>query len=115
MNGMDCAGLIIKPMVELGLPYPTIANYRREPRQEDFMRSFYEYMVPKLVKDVLPGDALTFRDATQTMHCAIYDIVNGKEYIIHSFATRRMVVEQRYDTEWRGKTTFCFAYPGVDD
>lgn len=114
-TGMDCAGLIIDILKLLEVPFPIWENYRREPVQADFLASFRKYLVQKPVKDRLPGDVILFRDGVMTMHCAVYDIVDGNEYIIHAFATRRKVVEELYNKQWREATTWCFAFPGVDD
>ena len=114
--GLDCVGLIMYIGVQLGHPMPVdYGAYRRAPKPEEFLRLFNEYMVRKRVIDMAPGDCVLLRDNMFTTHCCIYDIVNGQENIIHALAPRRRVLEEPFDEYYKGRATWCFAYPGVDD
>ena len=59
-----------------------------------------------------PGDIVLLRDNIFTCHTAILDYNN---YMIHSFASRRKVVQEFITDEWVGRMTYCFAFPGVED
>ena len=112
IHGVDCAGLIIAVAQELGLSKFDVANYRREPNQEQFIQHFRDQMREKPVVDREPGDIVLLRDNIFTCHTAILDHNN---YMIHAFAARRKVVREQITDEWTGRMTYCFAFPGVDD
>ena len=115
-HGIDCVGLVIKVAEEFNLLGGfDVSDYRREPDQYKFLDHFKEQMSEKLPADRKPGDVLLMRDRVFTCHSVFYDVVNGKEMIVHSFATRRKVVEEELTDEWRRNITHCFEYKGVDD
>jgi cell wall-associated NlpC family hydrolase len=113
--GVDCIGLILRVGTLIGCDMPSVTGYRRQPRPDVFLGMYHEHMVHKTFPDRKPGDVVLLRDQIFTTHCAIYDIVDGREMIIHSFAPRKMVVEEPFSDLYIGSTTWCFAYPGVDD
>lgn len=115
VHGVDCAGLVIAVAHELGLSEFDIANYRREPRKHIFIQHFRDNMHERAIADRLPGDVLLLRDRQFTCHAAILAMQGGRQSIIHAFAGRRQVVEEDYSADWRGRTTQCFAFPGLDE
>jgi len=115
-HGVDCVGLAIMVQKAHDPDWDhDITNYRREPDQGYFLSLFRELMVEKPIADRLPGDILLMRDRRFTCHCVFYDVKSGTEFIVHSYALRRKVVEEQLSTEWRNNTTHCFEFKGITD
>lgn len=113
--GIDCAGLTIVVAWGLRLSKFNIANYRREPKRDEFIGHFRNNMREKQIADRLPGDVVLIRDQMFTCHSAIVDKEGEQEYIIHAYAKRRKVVREPLTEEWLNRCTHCFAYPGCGD
>ncbi len=111
-QGIDCAGLVIAIAWGLRLSgYDYKADYRREPKPDEFIAAFRANMREKPIADRLSGDIVLIRDGRFTCHSAVIDGDN----MIHAFATRRKVVKERFTDDWLNRCTYCFAYPGVSD
>jgi hypothetical protein len=115
-HGVDCVGLVIKIQSALDPSWEyDVTDYRREPKQQEFIQNFRDLMVEKNPADRLPGDVLLMRDRRFTCHCVVYDVNSSEEYIIHSYALRRKVVEEPLSAEWKNNITHCFEFKGIVD
>lgn len=115
IHGVDCAGLIIVVAKALNISEFDIADYRREPKRDEFVNHFRNNMIEKNIADRKPGDVILIRDKMFTCHSVIFNIDQGQEIIIHAFASRKKVVEESYSDDWKRRTTQCFSYIGVED
>lgn len=112
--GVDCAGLIIVIAKALDLSDYDTTGYGRSPVPREFMREFEATMNRKPVGDTLPGDVLLFRDRQHTCHSALVADKGGSLTIIHAYASRRRVVEDRLDQgDWLARRSACFEFRGL--
>lgn len=117
--GIDCYGVIAWPCVRFGLPHYLRTNYPRTPQGVDFKRVFDENMVRVPLVKARDADVVVFSQIKYPCHCGILTTKNGQTHIIHSTASHRMVVEERYDQRMldhvRGKPLMAYSFPGVTD
>ena len=114
-NGIDCAGLVIVVGNELGLIEYDTFDYQRRTTGPDFMRHFRTNLESRPLREAEPGDVMLFRDKQFPCHSVILGEQRGGLTLIHAFASRRCVVEERLDQgDWLSRRTHCFKYPGVD-
>jgi NlpC/P60 family putative phage cell wall peptidase len=109
-GGVDCAGLIIEVGNGLGLFNERIAFqfYSRLPSGSFVRQACEAYLVPKPLKDKLPGDILLLNIHNEARHLAIYSDSNT---IIHAYALNKEVTEQHLDEVWQQRLVAAFAYP----
>jgi len=113
-RGIDCAGLVIVVGNSLGLVDYDTTNYQRKTHGQDFLNHFRMNMDEKPILDALPGDVLLFRDRQFPCHSVIIGERQGALTIIHAYAHRRKVIEERLDTEeWLQRRVACFKFRGI--
>lgn len=130
--GLDCAGLWIRVMTDLGLTDFDFTHYLREPDGETFDRLMSEHCVRVPLAAVGPGDALLMSYAKRIdsakapqgidspQHLAIITEVHGEQAyrVIHARADRR-VEEHDFDERWmrayRARVFRAYSMPGVID
>lgn len=116
-HGIDCAGLVIMVAHGLGLTdYVDNTAYQRRTSGYDFLLPFRENMVAQPVLAARPGDVLLFRDGAYPCHSALVAGDEGALTIVHAYARRRRVVEERLDQgDWLRRRVACFSFRGVGD
>lgn len=113
--GIDCAGLIIRVGIDLGLTTYDVTAYQRRPDSLAFVEHFRRGGArDKPLTEAQPGDIMIFRDDIYPCHSTIVSEREGVPHIIHAYAKRRKVIEEPLDHEWLAKRAFCFQYGGVD-
>lgn len=114
--GIDCAGLIILVGKTLNLVDYDTTDYQRRTHGTEFLHHFRKNMNQKSVLSALPGDVLIFRDSKFPCHSTIVSENNNARTIIHAFASRKKVIEERLDQgDWMSKVVACFEYKGLND
>lgn len=114
--GVDCVGLLVLVAQRLKVPHYDQPNYERRTTGLRFINKFREagFSQRRLI-DRKPGDVIVFRELRETCHVAILaEGALGHETIIHSYASRRRVVEEPYLPQWIDKTVGCYSFPGAE-
>ena len=104
--GLDCAGLVVVALEDIGLPVKDLEGYARIPNAER-LRAIVEYnlkIVPSL-KEAEPGDIFLMRFATQPQHLAVYT----GDGIVHSYSKKGYVLEQRLSDVWRKRVVGVYS------
>ena len=113
--GIDCAGVVVNVGRTLGLSDHDEFGYTRRSHGYNFLRPFQEHMDQKPIIDMMPGDALIFRDGSYPCHVAILAVKDGTTTIIHAHASRNKVLEEPISQgDWMSRRVACFAYRGLD-
>lgn len=115
LKGIDCAGLIVVVGRALCLVDYDNFGYQRRAAGFDFVKHFKNNLPEKSLKDIIPGDVVLFSDGGYPCHCGILGWKHGQISLIHAFARRRKVVEDRYTGGWSDKALFAFSFPGTED
>ncbi len=114
--GIDCAGIVTVIGNEHGLLSFDTTNYQRRTHGTLFLRYFRTHMDQKHLDDILPGDALLFRDSAFPCHCSIYSLRDGVPSFVHADLKRKKVVETPLsEADWMDRRVACFAYKGIGD
>ena len=105
-RGLDCAGLYVHVMRELGLDYVDAQGYPRNPYDGQLEAQMDAQ--PRLeridVADAKAGDWLCMRIKTAPQHLALHaGFIDGVPYIIHASEEHGGVVHHRLDSLWRAR------------
>ncbi len=113
LNGLDCAGLVIYVMHELGLSDFDTTDYGRLPHGGR-MRALLDEHCTRVAQMQLGIVALMRFDAEPQHLAIIGDYAFGCWSLIHALAPARRVVESRLDAYWQARIVALYALPGVD-
>ena len=115
-TGLDCVGLIVRVYTDLGLSVHDHTGYGRRGSDPAFLGHFLTAgCTEKPMADRQIGDLIIFNQRITTCHVAFLSVRRGIEYIIHSHASRRQVVEEPFSEEWRKIARHCLQTPGLED
>ena len=95
-SGVDCIGLAVCVLSELGLPIVDITNYARKPNPQMMGESIEPYLLQIPKTDIVAGCILWMQFAKEPMHIAI---VTGLG-MIHAYEPIGRVVEHNIDAKW---------------
>ena len=115
--GVDCAGLIIKPLHTLNLSSFDIRDYERLPNGTMYGICCRE-MTRIPVSTVRLADALLMQWDRGPSHLGLvgdYPHGDGQLSIIHASNAFRKVCEHRLTPDWRRRIVAAFRLPGVED
>jgi hypothetical protein len=100
-EGIDCIGLVLLAARDCGLAADDPAPYEREPSSQRLRQELARHLDQGSVADPRPGDVLVFNLGLYAGHVGIAGL--HPEYrvlsVIHAFAPRRRVVEERLGSE----------------
>lgn len=109
-NGVDCGGLIICCLKDLGYEPPDMTVYGREPHKDGLRQYLIRSIgVPLNDKNEMkPGDIALMKFVKEPQHVAIIgnyvlDKTGKNLSLIHSYGTVEKVVEHRLDDDWKDK------------
>jgi len=111
---VDCAGLVLCVIEELGGHPPEYANYEPYPTDDTVLRECRKHFVEIPVSAIRPGDILCMRTPVPCHVGFVTDLRPGLG-LIHAYNAVRRVVEHTLDDGWRGKIEAAFLFPGVED
>jgi len=95
--GLDCAGLIVVALEDIGYPVKDLEAYDRLPHPGRLKAIVNLNQAKKIPKEIMgPGDILLMRFAKDPQHLAVY----AGDTIIHSYQKQGCVVEQRFSDLW---------------
>lgn len=106
-SGVDCGGLILAALVELGYKPPEMTVYGREPegdRLRQYLIRAIGQPIPK--EEMQVGDVALMRFVREPHHVAVigdYKMCPGAFSLIHSYGASEKVVEHRLDSDWHDK------------
>ena len=103
-TGVDCAGLVICTLRDIGMTPADSTDYNMTPDPVQMLSVIVQNAVEIPVADMMPGDVLWMRFATEPQHVAIVT-ENG---IIHSYSNRGKVVEHALNDVWCKRIVKCF-------
>lgn len=98
--GVDCAGLLICVLSDLGLPVEDMQGYRRSPDGLLFREHIFRQTTPEI--EPAFGSIGLFRESRLPTHTGFFGEQDGKLTLIHAYATAGKVIEEVYDHEWPG-------------
>ena len=110
--GLDCAGLLVVVMAELGIAiiddtmYTTGDEFNRMSGHMDV----YADRLP-IDEPPRPGDVLLFRKGRMLNHCSIF---TENHTHIHVFRPLGCV-EQLYDEDWAARLVVRYRYKGISE
>lgn len=116
--GVDCAGLVICIARELGLVEHDfdINGYAPTPDGVSMQAACDQFMTRVQWGQVMPGDVLLIRFASDPQHMAIVaDYLHGGLSMIHADmrASPPRVLEMRLADVWRARVIQAYRLPGV--
>lgn len=112
-QGLDCVGLLLWTLRELDINHYEPPPYPRRAKWSQFIGYFREHLLETPLSLVMPADVLIFRQSVYPCHCGIMTETGDDPKFIHSFLTRKKVVEERYTDQWRAISVTAFRVPGV--
>jgi len=111
--GLDCVGVVVCTGRELGVLDYDLREYPRHAAVNGFMDYFRAHGNEIALRKVHPGAVLALQEKTFPCHCGIVaSDVHGLT-LIHAYAPRRRVVEERLTPEWWAKVLAVFEFRGV--
>lgn len=97
VEGLDCIGLVIWTMRELGLSDYDYGHYAAIPADAAPMTAELERLMERIpLEQAKEGDVLRFNMAGVPLHVGIKTDIG----VIHALSTRGKVVEHRLDEKW---------------
>ena len=104
--GLDCAGLIVVALQDIGFEVKDLEGYARIPNAER-LRAIVEhnFKVVNSFNEAEPGDIFLMRFATQPQHLAVFT----GDGIIHSYLKKGHVLEQRLSDVWRKRVVGVYS------
>lgn len=112
--GLDCGGMIILALCELGYNPPDMTVYGREPAR-DGLTTYLKKAIGEPVKDgtIKPGDVVTIKFRHLPHHVAVvgnYIVKDGELSLIHSYGDVGFVVEHILDQTWKDQIVDVFRF-----
>ena len=109
--GVDCVGLVLCSLAELGLPAPDMQGYRRTP-DPIFVDHIRANTVP--ANAPRPGTLGIFRDGTQPCHVGLFATLHDQVSLIHAYAGTGLVMEEVFIHDWPRKLVEVRAFEGIE-
>jgi hypothetical protein len=97
-SGIDCAGLLIRVMGDLGLPVRDMTGYRRTPDAMTFLNHIRDQT--DLAEIIKPGSIALFRQSAFPCHTGFFTEKHGILHIIHSYIGVTKVIEEPFAHQW---------------
>lgn len=97
-GGVDCVGLLLLCLEEIGLAAPDLQGYRRSPEPVKFLTHIRDNTLP--ASEPLPGTIGIFRDGNQPCHVGIFAEMHGQLSLIHAYAGTGLVMEELFIHDW---------------
>lgn len=109
--GVDCVGLVLCCLSDLGLPAPDMKGYRRTP-DPIFVEHIRSNTDPAI--SPTPGTLGIFRDGTQPCHVGIFATIHNQVSLIHAYAGTGLVMEEPFIHDWPSKLVEIRAFQGIE-
>ena len=103
--GVDCIGLLVGVVRELGVNVEDRTDYGRQPHNGELEKALLDHLTPCQMK---AGAVALFRISKEPQHVGIITEYNNGFGLIHAYAQARKVVEHNLDNWWNERLTQCF-------
>lgn len=117
--GADCIGLVVGVAAACGVAEaaafrsaPEYRGYGREPDPSLLLAGCERWLNRVMLWEARLGDVLVFRFLFEPQHFALVSR-EDPQYIVHSYAQARRVVENRLDDTWRTRRLRAYRFRGV--
>lgn len=97
-QGVDCVGLVVVSLADIGIVVPDVLGYRRSPHAIQFLGHIREHS--EFAATPEPGTVGIFRDGTQPCHVGIFATMRDQLSLIHAYAPAGKVIEEPFIHEW---------------
>lgn len=105
-RGLDCAGLLVVALQDLGFDIKDIEGYPRLPNSESLRKIVEENLGnPKPISTMGKGDVLLMRFSEQPQHLAVH----AGDTIIHAYSKKKQVVEHRFADIWQKRVVGVYS------
>jgi cell wall-associated NlpC family hydrolase len=111
--GVDCAGLVICALADVGIRIRDVKGYGRLPAHGVFMGLVEESCNRIDQADIQIGDLMVFAFRSEPQHIAIVSCVDPVR-IIHAYSEIGRVVEHGLNDVWRSRLRGCYRVKGRD-
>lgn len=113
-KGVDCGGLIIASLKELGYETPEMVPYGREPKDDSLRQYLIKNVGEPLDKaQIKVGDVALIKFTKEPHHVALigdYILDKNSFTLIHSYGWIGKVVEHRLDSKWFEKIVEIYRF-----
>jgi len=109
--GVDCVGLVLCSLNDIGIPAPDMQGYRRTP-DPIFVEHIRNNSLPS--NEMRPGNLGIFRDGTQPCHVGIFATLHGQTSLIHAYAGTGLVMEEVFIHDWPKKLIETRSFLGLE-
>lgn len=110
--GVDCVGVGVLPLNELGIAHADVSNYSEEAFDNSLAEAIGEHLDPVPVSQIRPGDWLLFwcnRRTKKPQHVAV---LVEKDSMVHAYKPLGMVVQSPIGA-WGRRITHAFRIPST--
>lgn len=109
--GLDCAGLLVHVVTQLGLPHEDVRGYSRTPHAHmlEQLMDRQESVAPVPLSELQAGDFLLMRFTSEPQHFAVC----AGDTIIHSYMHARKCCEHDFSDEWRSRVVRAYRIKGL--
>lgn len=116
VRGLDCAGLPILVLHDLGINSFETHNYSRRPNVQEYDREMARAGCRKIpFADLASGDLVRLTSPSWPVHCAVYEVdERGRGWIIHAYAPARQVRRDPYTKDVAKSVTSVWRLPEVE-
>lgn len=112
-HGLDCAGLVVRVVHDLGVSEFDSRDYGRQPDPARMWATLRLNCAELPRSDWAPGCLAFMHFQGHPMHLGIITPHPQGWGLIHALATSRKVVEHRLDSEWDSRIVAAFTLPGT--
>jgi len=113
-TGIDCAGLIIKALSNLGTNLYDVPGYGRQPKDSELEGQMDKQLVRLSAQESWRvGDVLLMRFGLEPQHVALVSRLDPV-YILHTNSSIGRVVEHILDQRWQRLVVCSYRLPGVN-
>ena len=103
-GGVDCLGLIVLVLQELGVKIEDYKNYSTFPDGLLLKAELEKLLIKTSKEELIVGDILLFRIKNNPQHLAIVSKTEGgKVFFTHAYQPENKVVENSLDAVWRNR------------
>lgn len=121
-NGVDCGGLIIKSLMEIGYNPPDFILYGRQPAKDglfEYCKQVLDGPFPyETIDNIKYGDIILFKFSILPHHVGLVgDYLHNKNKLslIHAYGEVEKVVEHKFDDYWLNKIHSIFRFPILNE
>lgn len=104
--GLDCIGLVIHAVKQVGLAVEDVDDYGREPQGDTLHHALISHGFV-VVDDIVPGDVLLFRFNGAPQHVGL---AVSWDAMVHSYAPIGRVVETGLGETWRRRISGIYRH-----